>query len=247
VTPAIVVQGLTYRYPKGSGLAALSGIDLTVARGSRTLLVGRNGAGKSTLLRLMAGKRMVGEQPIRVLGRAAFHDTSLSRDVCYLGPNFPFDVDLRVRELMASRPHADAGRRDELIELLGVDLEWHMHQVSDGQRRRVQLLLGLLAPAEVMLLDEVTIDLDLLARARLLDFLHRESDQRGATILYATHILDALDGWLTHVVFMEAGQVLYAGPLDEIPALRQLRTAGVPAPLYRLIHGWLSEPASALP
>ncbi len=242
MTPAIVVRGLSYRYPKGSGETALESIELAIEPGSRTLLVGRNGAGKSTLLRLMAGKHMIPEPSIRVLGRAAFHDTSLSRDVTYLGPNFPFDVDLRVRELMASRPHADAARRDELIELLGVDLEWHMHQVSDGQRRRVQLLLGLLSPAEVMLLDEVTTDLDLLARARLLGFLRRESEARGATIVYATHILDALDDWITHVAFMDAGRMLLAAPICAIAQLADLRARGVPGPLYQLIHSWLEDP-----
>ena len=47
-------------------------------------------------------------------------------------------------------------RRDELAELLGVDLDWRMHQLSDGQRRRVQIMLQLLRPSQVLLLDEIT-------------------------------------------------------------------------------------------
>ncbi len=61
-----------------------------------------------------------------------------------------------------------------------------MHQISDGERRRVQIVAGLMAPWQMLLLDEVTVDLDVLVRSRLLNFLAEECDQRGATILYAT-------------------------------------------------------------
>ena len=46
-------------------------------------------------------------------------------------------------------------RRDKLLKILDVDLDWHMHQISDGERRRVQLVMGLMAPWDVLLLDEV--------------------------------------------------------------------------------------------
>ena len=71
-----------------------------------------------------------------------------------------------------------------------MDPEWHMHAISDGERRRVQLVAGLLAPWEVLLLDEVTVDLDVLVRTELLAFLKEESTKRQATILYASHIFE---------------------------------------------------------
>lgn len=64
---------------------------------------------------------------------------------------------------------------------MDVDVNWHMHQVSDGQRRRVQIVLGLLMPWEVLLLDEVTVDLDVVVRSNLLNFLKKETETRGAT------------------------------------------------------------------
>jgi len=66
----------------------------------------------------------------------------------------------------------------------------HMHNISDGERRRVQLCMGLMSPWDVLFLDEVTVDLDVLVRDELLSFLRAESESRGATILYATHIFD---------------------------------------------------------
>jgi CCR4-NOT complex subunit CAF16 len=53
---------------------------------------------------------------------------------------------------------------------------------------------------QVLLLDEITVDLDVLARADLLRFLRKECDERGATIIYATHIFDGLEDWPSHIV-----------------------------------------------
>ena len=180
------------------------------------LVIGANGAGKSTLLRVLAGKHLVPQEQVRVLGRAAFHDPELSTRV----------------EILARQHNADAARRDRLIDVLGVDLEWHMHAVSDGQRRRVQLLLGLLRPLEVLLLDEVTTDLDLVARFDLLQFLREESEQRGTTILYATHIFDALHEWATSIVYMVAGKIARRCPIGEIVELRDTS-------LVHLVERWL--------
>lgn len=94
-------------------------------------------------------------------------------------------------------------RRDMLLDLLDVDLDWYalsalslaasanasvlrgrrMHQISDGERRRVQLCMGLMGEWDVLLLDEVTVDLDVLVRSELLAFLIKESEERGATIV----------------------------------------------------------------
>ena len=70
-------------------------------------------------------------------------------------------------------------RRDLLLDLLDIDLDWHMHNISDGERRRVQLCMGLMAPWDVLLLDEVTVDLDVLVRHQLLEFLKNDSEARA--------------------------------------------------------------------
>lgn len=82
-----------------------------------------------------------------------------------------------------------------------------MHAVSDGERRRVQLAMGLLRPWTVLLLDEITVDLDLLSRSNFLSFLKRETETRSCTIVYATHILDNLAHWPTHLVHMHLGEI----------------------------------------
>jgi ABC-type cobalamin/Fe3+-siderophores transport system ATPase subunit len=74
-------------------------------------------------------------------------------------------------------------RRDEIVEMLGIDLDWRMHELSDGQRRRVQILLGLVRPFEILLLDEITTSLDVCVRQDLLRWLQKETVERGATIV----------------------------------------------------------------
>lgn len=237
MSEVIRVQDLCFRYAAGLPLA-LDGIELSLSRGSRCLLVGANGAGKTTLLRLIAGKHMIDRSAVSVLGRPAFYDTSLASRVAFLGGSFPVDVDIIVGDMIArSRPDPD--RLELLTRILGVDPAWHMHRVSDGQRRRVQLLLGMIRPFEVLLLDEITTDLDLIARTDLLSFLEAESRERDVTILYATHILERLELWATHIALVERGRILHMSPLPEVDELQELRSQGTPSPLAHLVEGWM--------
>ncbi len=58
---------------------------------------------------------------------------------------------------------------------------------------------------QVLLMDEITVDMDVLGRMDLLDFFKKECEERGATIIYATHIFDGLERWITHVAYLEDG------------------------------------------
>ena len=85
-----------------------------------------------------------------------------------------------------------------------------------------QIFLGLIRPFKILLLDEVTVSLDVVVRQDLLRYLRRESEQRGATILYATHIFDGLDDWPTHLHYLcnkghTGWQVLIASKVLSLP------------------------------
>ena len=125
------------------------------------------------------------------------------------------------------------------MRILDLDLAWHMHTVSDGERRRVQLAMGLLRPWRILLLDEITVDLDLLSRSDFLAFLKRETELRPCTIVYATHILDNLAQWPTHLVHMHMGRVKEWGSvedfnIDEVPKSGNSH-------LGELVLGWLKQ------
>ena len=215
MTPAIEVSRLTFAYP-GSAEPVLRDLSLSVPAGARCLLLGANGVGKSTLLRLVAGRHLLGSEAIRVLGRPAFSDTTLAADVAFLGGPFPFSADIRVAEMLAGRPGVDPRRRARMLEILDVDPSWRMHRVSDGQRRRVQILLDLERTLRVILLDEVTAELDVLARADLLALLREESERRGVTVVYASHVLDGLAAFATHLAFLSPGRLRCYAPIAEV-------------------------------
>jgi CCR4-NOT complex subunit CAF16 len=217
--PAIAVNNLTYTFPNHS--AGLSHVSLDLPPRSRTLLIGANGAGKTTLLRLLAGKRLAPAGAIRVAGVDPFQNSL--EGVTYLGAEWVLNpivrTDIGVGELLSSvGGDAYPGRRDELVAVLDIDIAWRMHAVSDGERRRVQLAMGLVRPWSVLLLDEVTVDLDALSRAEFLRWLRRETDLRDCTVVYATHILDNLAGWPTHLVHMHLGTVRQWGPAADLLA-----------------------------
>lgn len=74
-------------------------------------------------------------------------------------------------------------RVKELIQIMDINPKWRMHQISDGERRRVQLVLGLIKPWILLLMDEITVDLDVLVRSDLLEFLKKETEKRNATMV----------------------------------------------------------------
>jgi CCR4-NOT complex subunit CAF16 len=230
---SIQVRGLQFAY--AGGPPVLRNLELDVPAGARCLLVGANGSGKTTLLSIVAGRHMIADAAVRVLGRPAFSDTALVQDVSFIGGQFPFDVDLTVDEILARRADADPARVATLVDVLDIDRRWRMNRVSDGQRRRVQLLLGLLWPFQVLLLDEVTTDLDVIARGDLLAFLRAQP----STILYATHILEGLEDWATHLAYLHDGHIALMQPLDAIAEYAALRSSGVTTPLLRLVDSWL--------
>ena len=133
-------------------------------------------------------------------------------------------------------------RRDNLIQVLDIDLAWRMHAISDGERRRVQLAMGLLRPWRILLLDEITVDLDLLSRSNFLAFLKRETEIRPCTIVYATHILDNLAQWPTHLVHMHMGCLKEWGSMETFD-LDGIQKSGN-SQLGELVLAWLKEDLS---
>lgn len=234
-------------HPPPGSKPLIEHFSLNLFSGDRCLLVGSNGAGKTTILKILGGKHMVEPEMVRVLGRSAFHDTTLtsSGDLCYLGGEWrrdvafagfevPIQMDISAEKMIFGVAGIDPARRAELIKVLDINLSWRLHKVSDGQRRRVQICMGLLKPFQVLLLDEITVDLDVLARADLLKFLRKECDERGATIIYATHIFDGLEDWPTNIVYVAHGRLELAMPIEKVKETSKLS-------LMRTVEVWLRK------
>ena len=156
----VAVNDLDWSYPSidGSPIVGteplIKDMDLKLKPGSCCLLLGANGAGKTTLLKILGGKHMVPKGKVLIHGREAFYDTALttSGQLSYIGGNWQRDVafagygvtlagDFPAKKMLDSVPGVDPERKKRIIEVLDINPEWRMHQVSDGQRRRVQLAL----------------------------------------------------------------------------------------------------------
>ena len=127
-----------------------------------------------------------------------------------------------------------------------------MHAVSEGipsvswanvgERRRVQLAMGLMRPWSILLLDEVTVDLDVLVRSELLDFLREETENRVCTIVYCTHIFDGLAGWPTHLLKMSLGKVMAFDSLTEMEQISKNNgDATANSALFEICLAWLKK------
>lgn len=96
------------------------------------------------------------------------------------------------------------------MRVLDIDINWRMHKLSDGQRRRALLAAYLLRPRNVFLIDEATIDMDVLVRRDLLQYLKEETEARNVCVVYCTHIFDGLGSWATQVVHLANGELKHS-------------------------------------
>ena len=190
---AIRIDNVDFFY--ANKIQALYKVNMVLPRGCRCLLVGDNGAGKTTLLKLLGGRNSTLFGNISVLDHPAVFSPSLNLRRAYLGGDWgkrivPFagvtalTADIAVHEMMSKLQAEFPERRAMLFELLQIDENWRMHQVSDGQRRRVQIMLNLLRPVDILFADEITTDLDVVTRMDLMAFLRRETEVGGLSLIH---------------------------------------------------------------
>eukprot|EP01060_Flectonema_neradi_P017307 TRINITY_DN24208_c0_g1_i1.p1 TRINITY_DN24208_c0_g1~~TRINITY_DN24208_c0_g1_i1.p1 ORF type:complete len:264 (+),score=52.55 TRINITY_DN24208_c0_g1_i1:50-841(+) len=238
MSSVVSVKNLNYKYSRRgveSNAYALKDVNIEIPEGARVLVVGQNGAGKSTLLRIIAGRVLVPKDSVHVCGRQAFHDTKLVEDISYLGEwwaqtrNF---LDVTVKQILPEEA-LTSERVKKLCEVLRVNLDWPLAQLSDGQLRRAQILFGLADKKKLVILDEITTDVDILVRDAIQEFLKSETTTESpVTVMYATHIFDGIEEWdPTHVLRVTEGVVTLT-PASEIKELQN-------SSFYNVVKGWL--------
>jgi ABC transport system ATP-binding/permease protein len=207
------------------GRTLLDHVSWQLGPGERVGIVGVNGTGKTTLLRLLAGQLpMTGDGAIGVSGAQV---TGSTVQIGYLTQEpAPVDPDLRVLEAAEQvRSSAVVGKRElsisQLLERLGLggDRQWtRVGELSGGERRRLQLLLMLLAEPNVLLLDEPTNDLDIETLTELEDLM----DGWPGSIVVVSHDRYFLERVTDHVLALIGGQLAYLpGGIDEYLLLRE--------------------------
>mmetsp|Transcript_42745 Transcript_42745/g.129896 ORF Transcript_42745/g.129896 Transcript_42745/m.129896 type:complete len:662 (-) Transcript_42745:87-2072(-) len=231
--PLIVAKNLNFSYIKNKP-PTIANLNLVVPPNSKVLLVGANGAGKSTLIRMLTGQIWTGMQYDEFSINGSSSPNDQNNGVCYLGNTWkrqqtgfngicPYSIDCAASEMFIKWQAEHVERRDELVRVLGIDLNWRMNECSDGQRKKVQILIKLLKPFKVCIIDEFAADLDILSRSHFFDYLSKECAERGASVVYATHIFDQADSWASHIAFMQLDRVLSPiQPLSELQAYKEV-------------------------
>lgn len=201
---AITTLGLVHIYrSEGHDVAALSGVDLTVAAGEVVGLLGPSGSGKSTLLALLgglfrpsAGKIFVGDHELSSLGPAqldAFQarETSLMLQGARrnLIPYLSVRDNVAFAQSEARRLGAEVRSVDDGLELVGATefADARLDQLSQGQLQLAALAVAMAPSPAVLLADEPTSALDRQARDRILDVLLQVNDTHGTTVVIVTH------------------------------------------------------------
>ena len=225
---AVQVTGLRKTFQvKGARVAALTGIDLAVAPGEIFGLLGPNGAGKTTTLRILTTLLPADAGEALVAGADVRREPALvRRRIGYVGQLGGADVNATGREnlLLAGRLYGltAPGASRRCAELLGVFglgdgglADRAVRTYSGGQRRRLEVALGIMHRPGVLFLDEPTTGLDPQNRANLWDQL-RELRDGGATVFLTTHYLDEADQLSDRVAIVDHGRVIALGTPDEL-------------------------------
>ncbi|WP_066040029.1 ABC transporter ATP-binding protein [Herbiconiux solani] len=228
--PAILTRGLTKRFGRST---VVNGVDLTVPRGSVFGFLGPNGSGKTTTIRMLLGLAGATAGDIRVLGhempaRAA---TVLPGVGALIeGPGFyPYlSGAANLRRLDAAdgfAPHATrAARVDRALERVGLGhaAGKKMRAYSLGMKQRLGIANALLAPRELIVLDEPTNGLDPQG-TREVRSLIRSLASEGTTVFVSSHLLSEIEQMCDHVAVMRAGRLVAQGSLDELRSAGQAR------------------------
>lgn len=213
----IEVRGLTKRY---AGVAVVDDLSLTIAEGEVFALLGPNGAGKTTTVEIAEGHRRADSGTVLVLGHDPRRRERVLRErIGTVLQEAGFEEQFTVREFV-SYFHALFARPlgvDEVIDLVGLTdkRSARIRSLSGGQRRRLDLALGLVGDPEVLFLDEPTVGFDPKARRHAWALIEQLRN-RGTTVLLTTHYLDEAEHIADRVGVIDAGRLIALGTPAEL-------------------------------
>ena len=193
---------------------AVDGVDLDVARGEVFALLGPNGAGKTTTVEILEGYRRRDGGTATVLGEDPAEAGRRWRARIGIVLQLTAEPELTVAEMVGQFASYYPRPRDpgEVIELVG--LTGHegrrAHQLSGGQRRRLDVAVGIVGRPEVLFLDEPTTGFDPEARRQFWDLIRRLAGD-GTTILLTTHYLGEAEALADRVAVLAAGRMVALG------------------------------------
>ncbi|MPY78931.1 MAG: ATP-binding cassette domain-containing protein [Actinophytocola sp.] len=207
----------------------LAGVDFSARRGEVLVLLGPNGAGKTTTIEILEGfrKRSAGQVSVLGVDPVMGGEGWRARTGVVL-QSWRDHARWKVRTLLANlgryyEPYSTPKRSrpydvDKLIEMVGLNEQAtaKISTLSGGQRRRLDVAIGIVGRPELLFLDEPTAGFDPHARREFHDLVHRLSDLEETTILLTTHDLDEAEKLADRVLILAGGRIVADGSADEL-------------------------------
>lgn len=216
---AVDVRGLRKQY---GDVTAVDGIDLGIRRGEVFGLLGPNGAGKSTTVEILQGNRGRDAGEVSVLGADPATGTRAWRSrvgIVWQDESAPAELTVGETVRHFARYYPRPRDPEEVIGLVGLEVKTdsRVKALSGGQRRRLDVALGVIGGPELLLLDEPTTGFDPAARRQFWDLIRKLADE-GTTILLTTHYLEEAEALADRLAVVARGRVVAEG---EPAALRE--------------------------
>ncbi len=209
-----------------NGKQILESIDLDLPPGALTMILGPNGAGKTTTLRMLSGLLTPSD------GEAIMNSHSMQKEQMAARRSLGFltgDMDLyrrlNPRELLMyfgklyETPKAELNARvDRLIEAFGITpfVDRHCEKLSTGQKQRVSIARTLVHDPKIVVLDEPTTGLDIMASEFILQFIKKMAREEGKALIFSTHNLTEVERLCDRIGIIHEGNLVYLGDVAGI-------------------------------
>jgi ABC-2 type transport system ATP-binding protein len=219
-TSESVVEVSDLRKAYHGGFEAVRGIDFDIRRGETFALLGPNGAGKSTTIEILEGYRDRTGGDAVVLGTDPQHgglDWKARLGIVLQSSGEQGNATVREQLTHFAGLYPNPRKVDEVISAVGLDEKAgaRIKKLSGGQRRRVDVALGIIGNPELLFLDEPTTGFDPEARRQFWDLI-RDLKRDGTTILLTTHYLDEAAQLSDRAGIIADGRLVAIGPVDEL-------------------------------
>ncbi len=210
--------GMEKRY---GDVDALDGFDLHVEKGRIVGLIGPNGSGKTTALQCLLGLNRLDDGSIDVLGFDPWRQRAeMMERVAYIADTGILPKWMRVRDLLSYvesvHPEFDRAKAEERLERTEIRLDKRIRVLSKGMHVQLHLALILAIGAELLVLDEPTLGLDILYRQNFYDSVLSDYFTEERSILVTTHEVREIEHILTDVVFIHHGRVKLASSMEDL-------------------------------
>lgn len=220
----IETKQLTKYYGKDCGVKNL---DLVVKEGEILGFIGPNGAGKSTTVRLLLSLIYPTSGSATIFGKDVVkYGPEIKQNIGYLPSEVFYYDNMKVKDLLnysASFYKKDCSKRiKELAEILKLDLNKKIDDLSYGNKKKVGIVQGLLHEPKLIILDEPTGGLDPLMQQKFYDLL-REENKKGATIFFSSHVLSEVQKLCDRVAIIKDGELIKVESIKDLARSKHKR------------------------